>query len=195
MEMFNEDRLAHPTAPHVFVVPRLMTYLWRKDLGKDADVLFTVQTGVPFWTSNQFEPLLVAIVFPLSHVPRYTGPWLVRGTDEGREYERTLTLGFKIGGDYDAAKLHDVDGSVRSLWEDPQVRSRFVLQQLLAWAGTLPPVSECMVRGVLPGGSGRPISKAAGKRRRRRRRLSDGEERHGEVPARKKRRSPDGDPV
>ena len=195
MEMFNEDRLAHPTAPHVFVVPRLMTYLWRKDLGKDADVLFTVQTGVPFWTSNQFEPLLVAIVFPLSHVPRYAGPWLVRGTDEGREYERTLTLGFKIGGDYDAAKLHDVDGSVRSLWEDPQVRSRIVLQQLLAWARTLPPVSECMVRRVLPGVSGRPLSKATGERRRRRKRLSVGEERHGEVPARKKRRSPDGDPV
>jgi hypothetical protein len=194
MEMFNEDRLAHPTMPHVFVVPRLMTYLWRKELGKDADVLFTVQTGVPFWTSNQFEPLVVAIVFPISHVPRYTGPWLVRGTDEGREYERTLTLGFKIGGDYDPAKLHDVDGSVRSLWKDPQSRSRIVLQQLLAWAGSLPPVSKCMVRRVLPRSGGRPLSKATRKRGRRRKRSGVGEGGSGEVPPCKKRRSPDGDP-
>ncbi len=62
---------------------RLMTHMWRKNLGKDADVLFTVPVGVPFWTSGQFEPLIVAIVFPLSPVPRYTGPWLVKGTDEG----------------------------------------------------------------------------------------------------------------
>ena len=42
MEVFNKDRIAHPWNPHVFVVPRLMTHLWQKNLGKDADVLFTV---------------------------------------------------------------------------------------------------------------------------------------------------------
>ena len=36
MELFNEDRIAHSQNPHVFVVPRLMTHLWRKKLGKDA---------------------------------------------------------------------------------------------------------------------------------------------------------------
>jgi hypothetical protein len=81
--LFGDDRLAHPQWPHVFVIPRLMTHLWRKNLGKVADVLFTVSAGVPFWTAGQFEPLIVAIVFPISHVRRYTGPWLVKGTDEG----------------------------------------------------------------------------------------------------------------
>jgi hypothetical protein len=43
-----EDKLAHPQWPHVFVVPRFMTELWRRDLGRSADILFTVPAGVPF---------------------------------------------------------------------------------------------------------------------------------------------------
>ncbi|KAL7531665.1 hypothetical protein ACHAXR_004164 [Thalassiosira sp. AJA248-18] len=45
MELFNEDRITHPWNPHVFVVPRLMTHLWRKNLFKDADLSFTVTGG------------------------------------------------------------------------------------------------------------------------------------------------------
>ena len=49
LEVFNEDHLAHPWNPHVCVVPRLMTHLWRKSLGKDMDVMFTIQVGKHFW--------------------------------------------------------------------------------------------------------------------------------------------------
>jgi hypothetical protein len=48
LELLCEDRLTHPQWPHVFVVPRLMTHLSRKDLTKNADLLFTVPTQVPF---------------------------------------------------------------------------------------------------------------------------------------------------
>jgi hypothetical protein len=54
LELLCEDSLAHPQWPHVFVVPRLMTHFWRKDLMKDADVFFTVPANVLFWTSSQF---------------------------------------------------------------------------------------------------------------------------------------------
>jgi hypothetical protein len=37
-------------------------------------------------------------------------------------------------------------------------RSRVVLQQLLAWAGTFPTVQKCMVRQVLQGGHKLPLS-------------------------------------
>ena len=30
MEMYNEDRIAHPWNTHIFAVLRLMTHLWRK---------------------------------------------------------------------------------------------------------------------------------------------------------------------
>ena len=59
LEMFSEDRTAHPWNAHVFAVPRLMTHLWRKALSKDADLLFTVTNGNHFWTQDQHEPLLI----------------------------------------------------------------------------------------------------------------------------------------
>ena len=87
LELLTEDRLAHPHWPHVFLVAHLMTHLWRRDLGKEADILFNIPAGVPFWGARLYEPLTVAILFPLSHVPSYTGPWVVKGTDVGANFE------------------------------------------------------------------------------------------------------------
>ncbi len=129
LELFCHDWMAHPQRPHVFVVPRLMTHLWRKNLGKDTDVLFTVPAGANFWASGQFKPQIVAIVFPLAHLPRYTGPWLVGGTDEGARFEQTLINGFK--GNV-TGELHELDGSLQCMWGDAASGSRVVLQQLLA---------------------------------------------------------------
>ena len=44
-EVFSADYLAHPHIPHVFAIPCLMTHLWRRQLFKDADVLFTINVG------------------------------------------------------------------------------------------------------------------------------------------------------
>ena len=60
----DRSRLAHPHWPHVFLVPRLMTHLQRRDLGKEADILFNITAGVPFWGARQYEPLTVGILFP-----------------------------------------------------------------------------------------------------------------------------------
>ena len=166
LELLCEDRLAHPQWPHVFVVPRLMTHLWRKDLMKNADLLFTVPAQVPFWTSRQYEPLIVAIVFPLTHVPSYTGPWLVRGTHEGERTEQALRRGFEAKDDtHDAGELHELDGNVCQVWEDAESGSRLVLQQFLAWAGNFPPVQKCLVRRVLSGGKRRSLPEAGRPRR------------------------------
>ena len=112
---------------------------------KDADVFFTVPANVPFWTAGQFEPLIVAIILPHSHVPSYTGPWVVKGTDVGQRVEQALRRGFKCGGREeldrnDAGELHDLEGKLCELWESPESGSRAVLQQLLAWASKIPPV-------------------------------------------------------
>ncbi len=87
LELLCKDWLAHPHWPHVFAVPCLMMHFWQKDLMKSADLYFTVPAEVPFWTPSQFEPLIFAVVLPLSHVSRHTGPWLVKGTPEGEQTE------------------------------------------------------------------------------------------------------------
>ena len=45
MELFNDDHMVHPHIPHMFAIPCLMAHLWRKQLSKDTDVVFTVKTG------------------------------------------------------------------------------------------------------------------------------------------------------
>ena len=125
---------------------------------KSADLLFTVPAQVPFWTSGQVKPLIVAVILPLSHVPRYTGPWVVKGTDEGEQAALTLRRGFKIGEQDDAGEFHELDGFLREVWKDPESGSRFVLQQFLAWASNFPPVQKCLVRGMLSGGKRRQVS-------------------------------------
>jgi hypothetical protein len=161
LELFGNDRLAHPQWPHVFVILCLMTHMWRKNLGKNADVLFTIPVGIPFWTAGQFAPLIVAIVFPLSHLPRYTGPWLVKGTDEGARFKRSIIDRFKGN---DPRERHDVGGNLQCMWEDTLSGSHAVLQQLLTWAGGFPPVQKCMVQEVLPGVSKQPIPEAGQQR-------------------------------
>jgi hypothetical protein len=160
LELLCKDHLSHPQWPHVFVVPSLMTHLWRKDLMKNADLLFTIPAQVPFWTSGQFEPLIVSVILPLSHVPSYIGPWVVMGTDEGERAERTLWQGFKIGEPDDTGKFHKLDGFLREVWKDPESGSRFVLQQFLAWGSNFPLMQECLVRGMLLGGKQQQVPEA-----------------------------------
>ena len=45
VEVFNEDILAHPHIPHIFSIPRWMNHMWRRQLYKDADFLFTINVG------------------------------------------------------------------------------------------------------------------------------------------------------
>jgi hypothetical protein len=111
LELLCENCLAHPQWPHVFVVLRLMTHLWRKDLMKNGDLLFTVLVQVPFWTSGQFEPLIVAVILPLSHV-------LVI-QDHG--WSRELTRGSKQSIPY---------GRV-SKWENQMTKANF-----MSWTGS-----------------------------------------------------------
>ncbi|KAL7468881.1 hypothetical protein ACHAXS_009127 [Conticribra weissflogii] len=113
VEMFNEDRLVHPHIPHVFAVPRLMTHLWRKQLGKDADVMFTVGVGSGFWPSNMHEPLVVLIVLPLVHANNYRGPWTKRFSTESVKLAQDLETGFKDPGRYGARKFHDLESAMR----------------------------------------------------------------------------------
>ena len=47
-----------PTSVHVIVIPRLLTALWRKQMGKLSDVMLTVPMGCPAWQADNLEPLI-----------------------------------------------------------------------------------------------------------------------------------------
>ena len=54
-----------PESQHLFVIPRLCTCHWRKQLLKACDVVLTIQPKFEFWPTNMHEPLLVGVYFPL----------------------------------------------------------------------------------------------------------------------------------
>jgi hypothetical protein len=61
---------------HIFICPRLMTSRWFRLVSKAADLLFYVPVNVEIWNASQHEPLIIAIVFPLSREK----PWKQRGS-------------------------------------------------------------------------------------------------------------------
>ena len=170
LEMFAEDRVAHPWNAHVFAVPQLMTHLWRHSLGKDADLSFTVTTGNHFWARAQHESLLIAVVLPLCHSPAHRGPWVLRGSETAVNLARDLERGFRLhSGRLSREQLSDMDPTVQEMWKDPERRSRALLLQFLSSARKFPPVQECLVRGLLRGEFGGPVPPPPGGRARRRR--------------------------
>jgi hypothetical protein len=64
------------TSTHIFICPRLMTSRWFRLVSKAADLLFSVPVNVEIWDASQHEPLIIAIVFPLSREK----PWKHRGS-------------------------------------------------------------------------------------------------------------------
>lgn len=155
LEQFAKARHKRPEVAHVFVVPRLMTGHWRKELSKDADVLFTVRVGTSFWSTSQCEPLIVAIALPF--VTRrvspesWRGPWVVRGScfasELHQDIARTIGPGWKGGSDQPDA----VGGNVcqSSLRQDAEERAGNILREFLERARSIPSLPEGVVRQML----------------------------------------------
>ena len=76
VEKLCEARHIRPGCSHVFVCPAIVTAYWRKQLGKVADVMFTIPVGTSIWPSEMHEPLVAALICPLLSCR----PWRVRGS-------------------------------------------------------------------------------------------------------------------
>jgi hypothetical protein len=154
------------------------TYV-EKGLGKECRYFVHCASRGTLLGGTQFEPLIVAIVFPLSHVSDHTGLWAIKGMTMGLYLERALKEGFKQmpqglrargrqvpggaasstafppplwGGRVpgNTGKLHVLDGPMPGVFDNPEAGSWSLLQELHASAGKLPPVHECLVQHLLP---------------------------------------------
>ena len=86
LEWLGESIHKRPTSVHVIVIPRLLTALWKKQLGKLTDVMSTVPLGCPAWQADNLEPLILAISLPLSH----SLPWRFRNTPATQNVEQRV---------------------------------------------------------------------------------------------------------
>ena len=48
---------------------------------KEADLLFTIPVGMPFWGLEENEPLIVAFFLPIISRRECRGPWNIRGRE------------------------------------------------------------------------------------------------------------------
>ena len=86
-EELNRARHINPDVPHLFLCPRLMTYMWRKSLNKIADSIFYVSPGSKsFWSCDMHEPLIIVFILPFSR----SAPWQRKATEPILELEREL---------------------------------------------------------------------------------------------------------
>ena len=91
LEELRKARMKRKTSTHVVIIQRLMTPIWLKQLNKAADCIFTIPAIHEFWPSHNYEPLVVAILFPyLNH-----RPYQLKGTYKMLYMGRNLSQVFK----------------------------------------------------------------------------------------------------
>ena len=49
-------------------------------MGKEADLLFTVIVGMPFWGFGEHEPLIIALFIPVVYCSNWSIPWTIKGS-------------------------------------------------------------------------------------------------------------------
>jgi hypothetical protein len=101
-----------PESVHIVLVPRLLTALWRKRLGKTSDLLFTVPLeSKVVWKRENHEPLMCAVCLPLSK----DSPWSHRGTSRIKKVLRRLPALWETGDDAAGRILRELLGTARAL--------------------------------------------------------------------------------
>jgi hypothetical protein len=86
LEELRKALIKRQTSTHLFIVPRLLTPEWRRQLNKAADLMFFVDPGPGYWPKDMYEPLTFGFVFPFLTVP----PWQLRSTPKMLQLARTL---------------------------------------------------------------------------------------------------------
>ena len=122
-EELRKARLKRQRSLHVIVLPKLMTPEWLKQLYKFSDIIMAVPARLDCWGSENFEPLMIAIVFPfLAH-----RPWELRNTP----------------------KMFAVARKLRSMFQETDVVAGNFLRKFLLEIGGLPSLREDVVRSML----------------------------------------------
>ena len=91
IEQLRQARLKRQNSMHIFIVPRLLTTEWRRQVIKGSDFRLLLPVGQhPLWPAAMHEPLMIAVSFPYLSKQ----PWELRKTelmvDMGREVQRVL---------------------------------------------------------------------------------------------------------
>ena len=80
LELLFEKRLQQQYKSHLIPVTWKMYFLWRKQMWKEADLLFNFPVMIPFGGLGEHEPLIIALFLPNVSCRNWNGPWTIRGS-------------------------------------------------------------------------------------------------------------------
>ena len=124
IEQLRQARLKRTTSTHLFLIPRIFTSLWRKQLHKVADLVVDLPFDDCCWKKLiHHEPLTFACIFPFIPIK----PWQLKRTYAFLGMGRVL----------------------RRLWKESHLSTWDILHKFLSWAGRLSTMPESMVRKML----------------------------------------------
>ena len=124
IEQLREARNERTSSIHIVLIPRLFTSIWRRQLTKAADLFITLPDIDGVWTkSSHHEPLTLAFIFPF--ISR--DPWQLKRTTAFLEMDRYM----------------------RSLWNENQIATGFILCQFLVKTRNLETMSKGLVCRML----------------------------------------------
>jgi hypothetical protein len=106
---------------HIVLVPRLMTFAWRKQLRRMCDFVFELPPGVRVvWPASEHEPLVIGLTLRFS----ISSLWQVK----------------------QATAVLDLERAVREVWRDPNGDERPLLHEFCLSPQRLDSVSTSLVR-------------------------------------------------
>ena len=109
LDWMGESIHKRSTSIHIMVVPRLMTFRWRKLLMKNSDLTLTIPCGSPCWPTTTLEPLILGVSLPLSTRCNENGSWRYKGS----------------------RRISDLESRVPRMWESEESSIRNSLRKLL----------------------------------------------------------------
>jgi len=124
IEQVRLARLKRTCSAHLFIIPRIFTCLWRKQLYRCADIVFDLPFDNCLWTKeNHHEPLTFAFLFPFVNFK----PWQLRRSFSFLGMGRVL----------------------RRLWDKSDLTAWDILRKFCAWSGRLASLPTSVVRQML----------------------------------------------
>ena len=133
VEQLRQARLKRTSSTHLFILPRIFTSIWRKQLYKVSDLIVELPFDNQYWNSSlQHEPLTFACVFPFVSFK----PWQLKRTYSFLGMGRVL----------------------RRMWKESDLSTWNILREFLSWAGRIHTLPEGMVRKMLQSASSFKVS-------------------------------------
>jgi len=128
IEQMRQARLKRTTSTHIYIIPRIFTSLWRKQLFKCSDLVIEMPFDNKLWTKEtHHEPLTIALLFPFLPFK----PWQLKRSFAFMGMGRVL----------------------RRMWQEGYFSQWDILRELFVWTGRLSTMPSNMVWQMLQSAS------------------------------------------